>query len=80
MTETIEFKMKLLRVESIRELQVKRGEKWERRIGMVYFQYIPDGGFITRIITEKTDGPWLVSQVNKRLIYVPENPPSAELS
>ena len=69
-TETITVKLR--RVESIRELQQLEMGKYVRKIGQVYFQYLPSsGGFVPRVITEHTNGPWIESQVNKKLIYVP---------
>lgn len=69
----------LRRVESIRELQELQGGKYTRKIGQVYFQFLPGaGGFIPRVITEHTNGPWVESQVNKKLIYVPIEKTTAE--
>jgi hypothetical protein len=68
----------LRRVESIRELQQLEMGKYVRKIGQVYFQYVPGGGFIPRVITEHTNGAWVESQVNKKLIYVPIEKTTAE--
>jgi len=68
-TETITVTLR--RVESIRELQQLELGKYVRKIGQVYFQFIPGSGFIPRVITEHTNGKWLESQLNKKLIYVP---------
>jgi hypothetical protein len=76
-TETITVNLR--RVESIRELQQLEMGKYVRKIGQVYFQFIPESGFIPRVITEHTNGPWVESQVNKKLIYVPIEKTIAEV-
>ncbi len=77
MTEIIKIKIKL--VTHITEMMQQHGDRWDRRIGLVYFQYIPSGGYITRVVTKDTDGPWLTEQVKKKLIYVQEEKTAAEL-
>lgn len=77
-TETITLTLR--RVDTIRDLQELRGGQYARKIGLVYFQYLPEQrGFIPRVITEHTNGPWMESQVNKKLIYVPIEKTTAEL-
>jgi hypothetical protein len=75
-TETVELKLR--RVEHIRELQTIEAGKYVRRIGMLYFQWMPDGGFIPRVVTNETDGEWIINLVNKKLIYVPVERITAE--
>lgn len=40
-----------------------------RRIGMVYYQKISDGGFITRTITKETDEILLKASIKQGKIY-----------
>lgn len=69
-TETITVTLR--QVDTIRDLQELRSGKYARKIGQVYFQYLPEAkAFIPRVITEHTNGAWVESQVNKKLIYVP---------
>lgn len=77
-TET--FTLTVRRVESIRELQQLEMGKYVRKIGQVYFQLVPGTmGFIPRVVTDQTNGEWLQSQVNKKLIYVPIEKTIAEV-
>lgn len=77
-TETITVTLR--RVESIRDLQRLEMGKYVRKIGQVYFQYLPEAkAFIPRVITEHTNGAWVESQVNKKLIYVPLEKTTAEI-
>lgn len=78
-TETITVTLR--RVESIRELQTLELGEYVRKIGQVYFQLDPRSmGFIPRVVTDTTNWKWLEPQVNKKLIYVPLEKTTAELT
>ena len=78
-TETITIQLK--RIEHIRELQEISEGKYVRKIGLVYFQLVPGTmGFIPRVVTELTNGEWLQAQVNKKLIYIPIEKTTAEIT
>lgn len=72
------IQLKLRRVESIRELQTIEGGQYVRKLGLLYFHRMPDGGYIPRVVTSETNGEWIISLVNKKLIYVPVEEVRAE--
>jgi phage-related protein len=78
MTETITLEIQPL--ESIRELQVYEGGRWQRRIGALYFHQLEDGNFVLHLVTDKTNGEWLQKMTNQRRIYVPKQKIQAEPS
>lgn len=59
-------------LESVRGLQIYEGGRWQRRIGAVYFHMMEDGGFVLHLVTDKTDGDWLIKMTNEKRIYVPK--------
>jgi hypothetical protein len=40
-----------------------------RDIGKPYFQLMPEGKYLLRVVTNDTDGKWLESMINKKLIF-----------
>lgn len=79
--ETEKVLLELVQVKSVRTLQVKneKGE-WERKIGAIYFHRISNGHFVFHIISEQTDGAWLIDQRKKGNLYVPKEEITAEKS
>jgi hypothetical protein len=76
--DKIEIFLEIKQVRSVRELQVLEGGEYVRKIGQVYFQYMPDGKYLTRVITERTNGEWIVKMINQKAIYVPTENIKAE--
>lgn len=74
-----EITLKIKPVNNITELQDLEGGKYVRKIGMVYFQQMPENKYIIRVVTTHTNGEWLLSQVKKKLIYVPEEEIKAQV-
>jgi hypothetical protein len=77
MNPQITFELKP--VHSVRELQQLEDGKYVRRIGMPYFQRMPDGGYIFRVVTAHTNGEWLIQKINEGVIYIPEEKVLAEV-
>ena len=77
MTDEITFKIKP--VNNITELQDLEAGEYIRKIGMVYFQLMPGDKYLIRVVTAHTNGEWLLSQVKKKLIYVPEEEIKAQV-
>jgi hypothetical protein len=75
-TEKITIELRLL--ESLREMQKFEGGRWQRRIGMLYFHQMPDGHFVMHLLSEKTNGEWMIKMVNEKRIYVPKERIEAE--
>ena len=75
-TEKVTIELQVL--ESIRDLQIYEGGRWQRRIGMLYFHQLPDGHFVLHLITDKTNGEWLNKMTNQKKIYVPKERIQAE--
>lgn len=74
-----EITLKIRRANSITELQALEGGKYVRRIGLVYFQLMPDGKYIIRAVTAHTNGEWLISQLNSKRIFLPVDEIRAEV-
>lgn len=43
----------------------------KRRVGMVYYQRLSDGGFIPRALSEETETMVLINQIKHRQLYIP---------
>lgn len=78
MMDKIGIFLEIRLVHSVRELQVLEGGEYVRKIGQVYFQYMPDGKYLTRVISERTNGEWIVKMINQKAIYVPTENIKAE--
>ena len=76
MTEKITLELKPL--ESIRDLQVFEGGRWQRRIGALYFHQLEDGNFVLHLVTDHTNGEWLIKMTKQKRIYVPKERIQAE--
>jgi hypothetical protein len=74
-----EITIKIKPAHNIKELQTLEGGEYVRKIGLVYFQLMPDGKYIVRAVTAHTNGEWLISQLNKKLIYLPVDEIRAEV-
>jgi hypothetical protein len=51
-----------------------------KRIGMVYFQRLSDGGYIHRTVSEQTDRDQLSAMIKEQKIYIPIQPITSEKS
>jgi hypothetical protein len=54
--------------------------KMRKRIGMVYFQALSDGGLITRTISDETDKESLRTMIRDQKIFIPIKTITAEKS
>lgn len=54
---------------SIKELMDPMTMK--RRIGMVYYQHLDNGGLVARTLTEQTDGQFVRNLISMKKIYIP---------
>jgi hypothetical protein len=72
--------LSLIPLPSMRDLQVYEGGRWQRRIGAVYFHLMEDGGFVMHVVTDRTNGDWLINQYKQKRIYVSTERISAEKS
>lgn len=54
---------------SIQEFQKMENGCYVRDIGKPYFQLMPEGKYLLRVVTNDTDGKWLESMINKKLIF-----------
>jgi hypothetical protein len=66
-TITIQTEAKL--ASSIREMVDPITGK--RRIGMVYYQKLSDGGLIARSLSDETDKEFLLNGIKNQIIYLP---------
>lgn len=80
METTAKITLELQPLESIRDLQVFEGGRWQRRIGALYFHRLEDGNFVLHLVTDKTNGEWLNKMTNQKRIYVPKERIQAERS
>lgn len=76
---TDEITLKIKPAHSIKELQTLEGGEYVRRIGLVYFQLMPDGKYLPRCVTAHTNGEWLIGQLNRKLIFLPVDEIRAEV-
>lgn len=75
-TITIQTEAKL--ASSIREMVDPITGK--RRIGMVYYQKLSDGGLIVRSLSDETDKEFLLNGIKNQIIYLPLKIITAEKS
>lgn len=52
----------------------------KRRVGMIYYQQLSDGGLVCRCLTEQTDKDNLLEMIRSQKIYIPESLTTAEPS
>lgn len=78
MKTTKKITIELEPLASIRDLQVYEGDRWQRRIGALYFHELEDGGFVLHLVTDQTDGEWLIKMKNQKRLYVPKQKIQAE--
>lgn len=65
---------------SIRQLQVFEGGRWQRKIGAIYFHRLENGHFVFHIVSDKTNGDWLLDEFKKGNLYVPTEEIRPEMS
>lgn len=68
---TTEISIEVKQVDSIRELQVLEGGEYLRKLGQLYFQVMPNGRFMARVISPQTNGDWITKMINQKTIYIP---------
>jgi len=78
--QTLEIKLSIRPVSSIRELQkIDKGE-WVRNLGLIYFHKLEDGGIVPHVVSPMTNGNWLIKMVRQGRIYLPKPTLNAEKS
>jgi|AntRauTorcE11897_2_1112592.scaffolds.fasta_scaffold06095_2 hypothetical protein len=58
-----------LEVRKCTEMQDFKKQNGQRKLGMIYYQYI-DGGFIFRTVTDSTSPEWLLKKIEMGVIFV----------
>ncbi|AWW32418.1 hypothetical protein DN752_20985 [Echinicola strongylocentroti] len=66
-------KIELQVVEDIRELMK---QDWQnnlvRNVGLLYFQLLEGGGFVTKAVNHTDSGDWMKKMVKQKRIYLPK--------
>lgn len=71
------LKIPIKKAESLAEFKRKNGQ---RKLGMVYYQLLPNGGWIVRTITHQTDPEFLKSLLEQERLFVAEEELVSEMS
>jgi hypothetical protein len=74
--EKIKIEVEAQLAKSIREFVDPMTTK--RRIGLVYYQKLSDGGLIARSLSHETDKDHLIQMMRQQKIYIPTNKIIAE--
>lgn len=76
--ETITITTQAKAISSIREMVDPMTGK--RRIGLLYYHRLPDGGIVSHTLSEATSKEFLVENIREQRIYLPVHPITAEKS
>ena len=68
MSETRTLSIKIVQAKSISEFKRENGN---RIVGLLYFELLPEGGTVSRSITNETNSSRLLSKINEGAIYLP---------
>lgn len=75
----MKIELTIKQINSVSELKKFESGVFKRNIGLLYFQLMENNGFIPRVVTNETNGEWLIKMINQKRIFISDEKIKAEL-